>query len=99
MFPYRVGVPLSTTSGLEKWEAPDPAEWAARGYASVNIDARGAYFSEGDAYVYGSQVSLGCKAAIALSICHSDSARRKAETATTPSNGSESNHGAMDRSQ
>ena len=57
MFPYRVGVPKNTTSGLEKLEAHDPAEWVARGYATVNIDARGAYFSEGDAYVYGTQVS------------------------------------------
>ncbi|KAL6242184.1 hypothetical protein RBB50_010732 [Rhinocladiella similis] len=55
MFPYRVGVPKDATSGLEKWEAHDPAEWVARGYATVNIDARGAYFSEGDAYVYGTQ--------------------------------------------
>lgn len=56
MFPFRVGVPLDTTSGLEKWEGHDPAEWVARGYATVNIDARGAYFSEGDVYVYGTQV-------------------------------------------
>ncbi|KAL2205684.1 alpha/beta-hydrolase [Sarocladium strictum] len=55
MFPYRVGVPLDTTSGLEKWEGHDPAEWVIRGYATVNIDARGAYYSEGNAYVYGTQ--------------------------------------------
>ncbi|KAF5580074.1 acylase diesterase [Fusarium pseudoanthophilum] len=55
MFPWRVGVPRSETSGLEKWEAPDPAEWVARGYAVVNIDARGAFKSGGDLYVYGTQ--------------------------------------------
>ncbi|KAF5972967.1 acylase diesterase [Fusarium coicis] len=55
MFPWRVGVPRSETSGVEKWEAPDPAEWVARGYAVVNIDARGAFKSGGDLYVYRTQ--------------------------------------------
>ncbi|KAL2837592.1 alpha/beta-hydrolase [Aspergillus pseudodeflectus] len=43
------------TSGLEKWEGPDPAEWCGRGYAVVNVDPRGAFYSEGDSYVYGTQ--------------------------------------------
>ncbi|KAF4871600.1 Cocaine esterase [Colletotrichum siamense] len=55
MLPWRVGVPRSATSGLEKWEAPDPAEWVARGYAVVNIDARGSFKSGGDLHVYGTQ--------------------------------------------
>lgn len=55
VFPWRVGVPRAATSGLEKWEAPDPAEWVARGYAVVNIDARGAFKSGGDLHVYGTQ--------------------------------------------
>ncbi|KAK2032979.1 alpha/beta-hydrolase [Colletotrichum zoysiae] len=55
MFPWRVGVPRSETSGLEKWEAPDPAEWVARGYAVVNIDARGSFKSGGDLVAYGTQ--------------------------------------------
>ncbi|KAF9871027.1 acylase and diesterase protein [Colletotrichum karsti] len=55
MFPWRVGVPRSATSGLEKWEAPDPAEWVGRGYAVVNIDARGSFRSGGDLHVYGTQ--------------------------------------------
>ncbi|GIZ45817.1 hypothetical protein CKM354_000896800 [Cercospora kikuchii] len=55
MFPWRVGVPRNATSGLEKWEAPDPAEWVARGYAIVNIDARGSFKSGGDFFVYGTQ--------------------------------------------
>lgn len=55
LFPWRVGVPRAATSGLEKWEAPDPAEWVPRGYAVVNIDARGSFQSGGDLYVYGTQ--------------------------------------------
>lgn len=47
-FPFRAGVPRSVTSGLEKFEGPDPAYWCARGYAIVNPDTRGAYSSEGD---------------------------------------------------
>ncbi|XP_014550244.1 hypothetical protein COCVIDRAFT_115999 [Bipolaris victoriae FI3] len=53
--PWRVGIPRSWTSGLEKWEAPDPAEWIQRGYAVVNTDARGTFQSEGDMPVYGTQ--------------------------------------------
>lgn len=55
-FPFRVGIPRDATSGLEKFEAPDPAEWCSRGYAVVNVDARGTWHSEGDFYVYGTQV-------------------------------------------
>ncbi|KLO82383.1 Uncharacterized protein LW93_9583 [Fusarium fujikuroi] len=47
MAPYRAGIALDRTSGYEKFEAPDPAEWAERGYAVLNIDARGAGHSEG----------------------------------------------------
>ncbi|CAN9296911.1 unnamed protein product [Alternaria alternata] len=55
MFPWRVGIPRNRTSGLEKWEAPDPAEWIPRGYAIVNIDARGSFKSGGEFHVYGTQ--------------------------------------------
>lgn len=55
MFPWRLGIGRDKTSGLEKWEAPDPAEWCARGYAVVNVDARGTFKSEGDIFVYGTQ--------------------------------------------
>lgn len=51
----RLGIHRSWTSGLEKWEAPDPAEWIQRGYAIVNTDARGTFKSEGDMPVYGTQ--------------------------------------------
>ncbi|KAJ5660925.1 uncharacterized protein N7484_000297 [Penicillium longicatenatum] len=48
MIPGRVGVPKSRLSKFEKFEAPDPAEWTARGYAIANVDARGVYDSEGN---------------------------------------------------
>lgn len=54
-FPWRLGIPRHATSGLEKWEAPDPAEWIPRGYAIVSSDARGIHYSEGDMAVYGTQ--------------------------------------------
>lgn len=44
----RMGIPRSMVSGYESFEAPDPAEWIQRGYAIVNVDARGAFDSEGD---------------------------------------------------
>lgn len=53
--PGRYGIAKSATSGLEKWEGPDPAYWCARGYAIVNPDARGAWSSEGDIYFWGRQ--------------------------------------------
>ena len=48
LLPERVGVPQSRVSGYQKFEAPDPAEWIAEGYAIVNIDTRGTFDSEGD---------------------------------------------------
>ena len=48
LVPGRVGVPQHRLSGLEKFEAPDPADWTARGYAIINPDSRGAFDSEGD---------------------------------------------------
>lgn len=52
--PGRAGVPLDTTSGLQKFEGPDPAYWCAHGYAVVNPDVRGAYNSEGIILFFGS---------------------------------------------
>ncbi|KAJ6017750.1 hypothetical protein N7451_001129 [Penicillium sp. IBT 35674x] len=54
-FPLRAGVPSSWVSGLQKWEGPDPAFWCTEGYAVVNVDARGAYTSEGDLVMMGHQ--------------------------------------------
>ncbi|KAL4811369.1 Alpha/Beta hydrolase protein [Aspergillus unguis] len=53
IIPGRVGVPQNRLSGFEKFEAPDPAEWTARGYAIVNPDPRGTYDSEGDIQHFG----------------------------------------------
>jgi hypothetical protein len=48
MIPAHIGIPFDWLSDYEKFEAPDPAEWVGRGYAVVNIDARGSWDSEGD---------------------------------------------------
>jgi uncharacterized protein len=48
MIPAHIGIPFDWLSDYEKFEAPDPADWTARGYAVVNIDARGSWDSEGD---------------------------------------------------
>lgn len=56
--PMRSGVPQAMTSGLEKFEAPDPAYWCARGYAVVNPDKRGAYRSEGNLLYWGHDDAL-----------------------------------------
>lgn len=59
--PMRAGVPLNATSGLEKFEGPDPAYWVAQGYAVVNVDKRGAYMSEGNLLYWGHNDALdGC---------------------------------------
>lgn len=59
--PMRSGVPADATSGLEKFEGPDPAYWVAHGYAVVNPDKRGAYMSEGDLLYWGHEDALdGC---------------------------------------
>lgn len=48
MFPNRFGVKRGVVSGLQSWEGNDPAYWCNHGYAVVQIDARGAFNSEGD---------------------------------------------------
>lgn len=53
--PERFGVPLSATSGLEAWEAPDPAYWCAHGYAVVQPDPRGVANSGGDIQIWNTQ--------------------------------------------
>ncbi|KAJ6021571.1 hypothetical protein N7540_007075 [Penicillium herquei] len=55
MTPWNLGIPEGTLSGLEKFEAPDPAEWVDRGYAILNVDSRGAFDSEGLMAIMGSQ--------------------------------------------
>lgn len=56
MGPFRCGIPLEATSGYEKFEAPDPADWVARGYAILNVDTRGAGDSDGDILMWGEAV-------------------------------------------
>jgi predicted acyl esterase len=52
---HRSGVPKDWTSGYETFEGLDPADWCRRGYAVVNVDARGAQFSEGTFFFWGDQ--------------------------------------------
>ena len=55
-----VGIDNSAVSGLEKFEAPDPAYWCARGYAVCNPDIRGVVDSEGDSVLWDRQEGLDC---------------------------------------
>lgn len=55
MTPWNLGIRDGTLSGLEKFEAPDPAEFVARGYAIVNVDSRGAFDSQGRMAIMGTQ--------------------------------------------
>ncbi|KAL4876426.1 Alpha/Beta hydrolase protein [Aspergillus karnatakaensis] len=55
MTPWNLGIPDGTLSGLEKFEAPDPAQLVPHGYAVVNIDSRGAFDSEGRMVIMGTQ--------------------------------------------
>lgn len=52
---YRSGVPREWTSGYETFEGLDPAEWCRRGYAVVNVDARGSQFSQSSFFFWGDQ--------------------------------------------
>ncbi len=52
--PNHAGIPMEATSGLQKFEGPDPAYWCNHGYAVINPDVRGAYNSEGVILFFGS---------------------------------------------
>jgi predicted acyl esterase len=52
---WGVGVPDGCLSGLERFEGPDPAEYCPRGFAIVNVDARGAGDSDGSIVIMGTQ--------------------------------------------
>jgi uncharacterized protein len=56
-FPYRAMRQTAPVrfSSLTGWEAPDPAWWAAQGYAVVNCDLRGAGTSDGEASLLSDQ--------------------------------------------
>jgi predicted acyl esterase len=49
------GVPDGCLSGLERFEGVDPAEFVPRGFAVVNVDARGAGDSDGSIVIMGTQ--------------------------------------------
>ncbi len=55
-----VGLANDTVSGLEKFEAPDPAYWCAHGYAICNVDVRGVVDSEGDSVLWDRQEGRDC---------------------------------------
>lgn len=50
-----LGMGNAWSSGLTKFEGPDPAYWCAHGYAVCNPDPRGIAHSEGDITMIGSQ--------------------------------------------
>ncbi|KAL3496576.1 Alpha/Beta hydrolase protein [Aspergillus germanicus] len=50
------GVNLVWVSGYEKFEGADPAAYTCRGYAVVNPDNRGSYYSKGRIHFWGSSV-------------------------------------------
>ncbi|MGN0553709.1 MAG: CocE/NonD family hydrolase, partial [Oscillospiraceae bacterium] len=52
--PNHAGIPMNATSGLQKFEGPDPAYWCSHGYVVINPDVRGAYNSEGIILFFGS---------------------------------------------
>ncbi|PWY80311.1 hydrolase CocE/NonD family protein [Aspergillus sclerotioniger CBS 115572] len=47
-WPWRFGCPRIATSGLEKFEGPDPGYWCYHGYAIVHSDCRGVWESQGE---------------------------------------------------
>ena len=47
-----LGLDINKTSGLMKFEGPDPAFWCAQGYAVAHPDPRGSYASEGDIRIW-----------------------------------------------
>ena len=55
-----VGLDNAVVSGLEKFEAPDPAYWCARGYAVCNPDSRGVVDSDGDSVLWDRQEGRDC---------------------------------------
>lgn len=52
--PNHAEIPMEDTSGLQKFEGPDPSYWCNHGYAIINPDVRGAYKSEGVILFFGS---------------------------------------------
>lgn len=55
LFSEAAGVPPGYVSKYAVWEDPDPAFFAEHGYAVVNADARGSWYSEGDLTIWSDQ--------------------------------------------
>lgn len=53
LFPNRFGIPKDAVSGLQTFEAPDPAYWVNHGYAIAVVDVRGVVRSGGDMLWWG----------------------------------------------
>lgn len=51
----KTGFPQKLVSGLQRFEAPDPAYWCQHGYTILVVDARGIAHSGGDMVFLGSQ--------------------------------------------
>ena len=54
------GVSPNAVSGLQKFEGADPAYWCHHGYAVINVDSRGAFYSEGDIEYWGTSGANDC---------------------------------------
>jgi uncharacterized protein len=54
------GVAPNAVSGLQKFEGPDPAYWCNHGYAVINVDSRGSFYSEGDIEFWGTPGANDC---------------------------------------
>lgn len=55
MAPWNLGLKDDALSGYEKFEGPDPVDWVPKGYAIINVDARGTGNSEGTLAILGTQ--------------------------------------------
>jgi predicted acyl esterase len=54
------GVAPGAVSGLQKFEGADPAYWCNHGYAVINVDSRGSFYSEGDIEYWGTPAANDC---------------------------------------
>jgi predicted acyl esterase len=54
------GVAPGAVSGLQKFEGADPAYWCNHGYAVINVDSRGSFYSEGDIEYWGTSAANDC---------------------------------------
>lgn len=55
LFDQGSGVPAGSVSKYAVWEGPDPVYFCEHGYAVVNADARGSWYSEGDLTIWSEQ--------------------------------------------